>query len=121
MAPNVDPMACPCCGKKNMEAKLIQIYARLLVDWGQPLKINSGYRCEKHNTEVGGQSKSMHMLGKAIDVHMPKVDQERFIKAAKKVGFTGIGRYSNFVHIDTGRRREWGDSATPDKGQDKAA
>ncbi len=31
----------------------------------------------------------------------------KFIKIALSNGFTGIGRYSSFVHVDIGPRREW--------------
>lgn len=69
----------------------------------------------------GSSKKSMHLLGKAIDVAMEKSSQEDFIKIARRVGFTGIGRYKTFVHIDTGMVREWGDPAMPHKDQDKAS
>lgn len=36
--------------------------------WGRPLIINSGYRCPKLNTAVGGVANSQHKLGEAADI-----------------------------------------------------
>ena len=36
--------------------------------WGSPIKVNSGFRCAKLNTAVGGSQKSHHLYGKAADV-----------------------------------------------------
>ena len=35
--------------------------------WGKPIKINSGYRCEKLNKAVGGVPTSQHTKGQAAD------------------------------------------------------
>lgn len=35
--------------------------------WGKPIKINSGYRCEKLNKAVGGVLTSQHVKGQAAD------------------------------------------------------
>lgn len=35
--------------------------------WGKPIKINSGYRCEKLNKAVGGVPTSQHVKGQAAD------------------------------------------------------
>lgn len=36
--------------------------------FGKPIKVNGGYRCEKHNKEVGGAKNSQHLLGQAADI-----------------------------------------------------
>lgn len=36
--------------------------------WGKPLKVNSGYRCPKLNTAIGGATKSAHLFGYAADI-----------------------------------------------------
>ena len=36
--------------------------------WGNPLAINSGYRCKELNTAVGGVPTSQHTKGEAADV-----------------------------------------------------
>ena len=37
--------------------------------WGEPLHINSGYRCPKLNAAVGGVPTSQHTKGEAADIH----------------------------------------------------
>lgn len=78
---------------------------------GRPMIINSAYRSPEHNARVGGASKSQHLQGAAFDISMANHDPEDFIAAARKAGFSGIGTYprSNFVHIDTGPTRSWGE------------
>lgn len=69
--------------------------------FGSPITINSGYRTKAHNTKVGGSPNSQHLLGKAADIvvkgRTPKIVGE----FAKKIGFTGVGIYKDFVHVDT--------------------
>ena len=37
---------------------------------GKSIKITSGYRCPKHNKDVGGVAKSQHVLGNATDIQV---------------------------------------------------
>ena len=67
------------------------------------LKINSGYRCNKHNKDVGGKNLSRHLTGEAIDVSLKTIDHldENDIEfAARSSGFTYIKFYKTFVHLD---------------------
>ena len=36
-----------------------------------PTVINSGYRCKKLNTAIGGSKKSQHCFGEAADIEVP--------------------------------------------------
>ena len=78
---------------------------------GKPMIVNSAYRSPEHNRRVGGAKASKHLEGTAFDISMANHDPAAFIAAARKAGFKGIGTYprSNFVHIDTGPARTWGD------------
>jgi uncharacterized protein YcbK (DUF882 family) len=83
----------------------------------QPFHIISGYRSPHTNTllrERGGAttgvaSKSLHMVGKAIDIRVPGVKLDQLRGAAKSLKLGGVGYYpsSNFVHVDVGRVRYW--------------
>ena len=78
------------------------------------LHIISGYRSPETNKMLaersGGVAKhSMHLDGKAIDIRMPGRDLKSVHKAALSAAGGGVGYSadSQFVHMDTGRRRTW--------------
>ena len=74
---------------------------------GKPMHINSAYRSQAHNKDVGGEPDSQHRKGKAFDVRLQGVTRTELLKAAKAAGFTGFGQYDSFMHIDTGPARTW--------------
>jgi hypothetical protein len=80
---------------------------------GRRFIINSGYRSPAYNASVGGATRSMHMSGLALDVNMTGVNRDLFIEYASQEGFTGIGTYSTFIHVDRrDGRSTWGDFNT---------
>lgn len=97
-------LACPCCNILKL-SDLFYSHMRKLeylrVLCNRPLTINSGYRCAKHNKEVGGVNESMH-LRFATDVRFTsgKNDIDLLHKYSVDAGFTGIGRYDTFIHLD---------------------
>jgi uncharacterized protein YcbK (DUF882 family) len=68
---------------------------------GEPIKITSGYRCERHNTQIKGSPNSQHLQGKAADIYVIGMDPSELAGRAYINGFKGIGVASNFVHVDT--------------------
>lgn len=69
---------------------------------GIPYTPNSAYRTPEHNKRVGGSPKSQHLTGKAIDIPLLKgYTIEEMAGIAEELGFTGIGLYRNFIHVDT--------------------
>jgi uncharacterized protein YcbK (DUF882 family) len=52
---------------------------------------------------------SQHLLGKAIDVRLTDLDTAELREVALSLGRGGVGYYheSDFVHVDTGRVRQW--------------
>lgn len=77
---------------------------------GLPLKINSGFRCVKHNAAVGGAKNSQHLYGTAADVALPVgYSPVQFAALAESlVLFDGIGVYDNFIHLDVrGVKARW--------------
>jgi zinc D-Ala-D-Ala carboxypeptidase len=114
-------IACRGTGRIKIDAKALDMLEALRIKLGKPLIVNSAYRSPEHNRAVKGATRSKHMEGTAFDISMSNHDPETFIKAAREVGFRGIGTYprSNFVHVDTGPARTWGQpfparKATPD-------
>ncbi|CAM3634947.1 MULTISPECIES: D-Ala-D-Ala carboxypeptidase family metallohydrolase [Thalassospira] len=78
---------------------------------GKPLIVRSAYRSPAHNRAVGGAPRSTHMDGTAFDIAMANHDPVAFEAAAREVGFLGFGFYprSDFMHIDLGPARQWGE------------
>jgi zinc D-Ala-D-Ala carboxypeptidase len=115
--PNFSPqeIACRGSGAITVETDAMDRLQRLRAAIGVPLIVTSGYRSPAHNERVGGAANSMHLRGQAFDISMNNLDPEWFIREARRYGFSGIGTYprGNFVHIDTGPAREWGDPFPP--------
>lgn len=84
----------------NFDPMTAMRFECLRAAWGKPLVINSGYRTPAHNRAIGGASNSAHLKGRAVDIRMPENEQEAFIELARTLGYTGIGRYQSFVHLD---------------------
>lgn len=99
--------ACKCCGTAKVEPALIEKLETLRRLAGNlPLTVNSGYRCPRHNKAVGGSPNSQHTLGTAADIRPPTgITVDDFAKLADEAGFTGIGRYKSFVHVDIRPRK----------------
>lgn len=79
-------------------------------------EVISAYRSPKTNEMLRNRSdnsgvakKSQHLLGKAIDVRLRDVSTAELREAAIALGRGGVGYYedSDFVHMDTGRVRQW--------------
>lgn len=77
-------------------------------------RVISGYRSPETNAKLrrttnGVAKRSMHMQGKAIDIRLAGVPLKNLRRAALKLHRGGVGYYpaSNFIHVDTGRPRQW--------------
>ncbi len=74
-----------------------------------------GYRSPATNAMLSERSDgvakhSLHMDGKALDLNLPAKDLAQLYAAALSLGAGGVGYYpaSDFIHMDTGRVRSWG-------------
>lgn len=79
--------------------------------FGKRLLVNSAYRPAWYNEKIGGATRSKHIDGIAFDITWSGFNANEadnvFVPIARKVGFSGIGRYRNFRHIDLGSNRTW--------------
>lgn len=97
-----------CCKETPIHEDLIEIVQKVRDHFGVPVTINSGYRCEVHNANVGGASKtSYHMKGQAVDIVVKNVHPvivARYIETLNINGRIGCYTYddigSGFVHVD---------------------
>jgi uncharacterized protein YcbK (DUF882 family) len=73
--------------------------------------IVSAYRTPEYNKKVGGAPKSQHVEGNAVDIVVPGYTPLQIAYIAEKIGFTGIGTYPTFTHVDVrnGKLVKWKD------------
>lgn len=70
--------------------------------WDKSIEITSGYRCEKHNKDVGGATLSRHKLSDATDIKVKGMTPDQV--ALECEDFAAVGRYNTFTHVDS---RPW--------------
>jgi uncharacterized protein YcbK (DUF882 family) len=80
----------------------------------RPFEVISGFRSPKTNRMLRERSQgvaagSLHMVGKAIDIRVADVPLAALRSAALTLRAGGVGYYPlpDFVHVDTGRVRQW--------------
>jgi uncharacterized protein YcbK (DUF882 family) len=76
------------------------------------ITIISGYRSSLYNRLLRRNGRhvsknSMHLEGRAIDFSIEGVSNRRLVRIAKSLKAGGVGRYPEFIHIDTGKVRYW--------------
>ena len=102
--------ACKCCGqlplstssgqapRENVKALVREVLDPVREKLGMPIVVNSGYRCEKHNKDVGGVRNSQHLRGEAADIHCQ--DNERLKQLIIENGkFDQLITYPTFLHV----------------------
>lgn len=94
--------------RDSIKALVDEVLQPLRDAWGEPLAINSGYRCPEVNKAVGGVPTSQHTKGEAADVcpfgrngHGDiEVVRKLAQKAAElKLPFDQMILYPSFVHF----------------------
>lgn len=69
---------------------------------GKPIKVTSGYRCQKLNHAIGSKDTSQHVLGCAADIKIDGVTPDEVMKAVigADIKFDQLIReYDRWVHI----------------------
>ena len=103
-----------------IEPKLIQILEQIENHFGvDTIELISGYRSPELNATLKKSGdkvamESLHMEGKAADIHIDEITEEAIVKYARSLKAGGVGFYpaQDFVHIDVGDLRTW---SMPDK------
>lgn len=110
---------CHCCGQGTVDPRLIELLEELRAKVGKPIHVNCGYRCPKHNAEVGGVQNSQHVKGTAADITIPAISFDKAAELVKSLPFDGTGFYPPlsaggawFIHLDVrdggiGSHIEW--------------
>ena len=89
--------------EENLRALVDEVLDPLREAYGRPIRVNSGYRCPKLNTLVGGTSNSQHMRGEAADIQ-PVVGNEADLPELARIliengKFDQLIIYPTFIHV----------------------
>jgi uncharacterized protein YcbK (DUF882 family) len=94
-------LRCPCCGEIIIDDAFLARLRLAREIAGVPFVITSGYRCEKHNEEIGSSSRN-HVEGKAADIRATNGPARgKILKGLYKAGFERVGIRKDFIHCDT--------------------
>jgi uncharacterized protein YcbK (DUF882 family) len=102
---------------RHFDPRLYDILSDLTVSIGHPggeIDIVCGYRTPSTNESLrahttGVAKNSLHIQAEAIDLRMPGINTLKLRQAALALRRGGVGYYphSDFIHVDTGRVRQW--------------
>jgi uncharacterized protein YcbK (DUF882 family) len=102
---------------RHFDPRLYDILSDLTASVGHPggeIEIVCGYRSASTNAALrehttGVAKNSLHIQAEAIDLRMPGIDTLTLRRAALALHRGGVGYYphSDFIHVDTGRVRQW--------------
>ena len=68
---------------------------------GVPFIVSSGYRDKTHPIEAKKETPGTHAQGIAADIKVTDGRQRfKIVEEAIKMGFSGVGVASSFVHVD---------------------
>lgn len=87
------------CIYTKVDTDLVDLLEEIRAIFKSPIKITSGYRCEKHNRELEGAAEnSYHVKGMAADILIPNHFHKPLFDRYKDQ--YGIGFYHNRMHWD---------------------
>jgi uncharacterized protein YcbK (DUF882 family) len=102
---------------RHFDPRLYDILSDLTAAVGHPsgeIEIVCGYRTPTTNESLrahttGVAKHSLHIQAEAIDLRMPGINTLKLRAAALTLRRGGVGYYphSDFIHVDTGRVRQW--------------
>lgn len=104
-----DEMRCKCgCGRVQVSTELCEMLEKLRAFLGgRPITVTSGFRCPSHSVAVGGYADDAHTRGIAADITVSGYTPAEVCEAAEIVGFSGIGKMANAVHVDIRNPRNY--------------
>ena len=100
---------CKCgkCEEDNISLDTVMMLQQISDGYRKSIIPNSATRCPAHNKAVGGKDNSAHLINKktgesyAVDIPVSSAsDRWKLVTLATTAGFTRIGIYSNFIHLD---------------------
>ena len=122
---NSGEFRCKCCGKAMIDTSLVELLEKLFPALGLgKINVISGYRCAKHDKEVGGRGAGSHVEGYAADVRCFYRDGTRVPSSVVAltlermghkygIGYRcgGVPDICGNIHIDVKPRKWYGDES----------
>lgn len=107
----------------NIPIALIELLDEIQDHFGaETVEIISGYRSSQYNNSLrmNGRTaarESLHVKGIAADIHLDEITEKAVYDyaASLKRGGTGFYPRYNFIHVDVGPVRTWGESRPGDR------
>jgi hypothetical protein len=103
--PKTDPkLLCTCrhseCDQPSVDQETLDRVQLIRDDYGQPMRITSGGRCQYHPNEITKLRPGDHQKLKAVDVFYSDIRQRnKLMVLAGRHGATRVAVGSNFVHM----------------------
>ena len=87
----------PDCGLQLVAYRMLHAYQMTRVQYGSPITVTSGFRCQKHNDspKVNGNKISMHKYGYGIDLTSLRLD---ILEESARAHFDIVIRYEKYIH-----------------------
>src|SRR5579885_2922894 len=100
-----------------IDSRLIELIDQIEDHFGvRQVEIISGFRSSAFNTELKATghnvaNESFHTKGMAADIHLDEINEKTWRDYALSLGKGGVGFYPSldFVHVDVGPVRTWGE------------
>ena len=98
--------SCGCGTEFDVSESLITKLQLVRNVYGQPIHINSGFRCKERNKAVGGTPSSSHLTGEAADILCDDDRSRHELIYWLHEKFTRVGVYQSHIHIDVSTEKE---------------
>lgn len=91
----------PACEMEQMNTAFMERLQTARTLAGVPFKLNSAFRSVDYELSHHRTGKSLHTLGRAVDIKCVDAGTRyRIIEALIAAGFHGIGVDNTFIHVD---------------------
>ena len=106
---NENEFYCQCYGQyctglpeAGIDPGLIDLINKIRQESDAKIFIISGYRCEEYNKTAGADTGSEHVKGTAADLWSNDISLDELYEICDRLNVSGgVGRYPNYIHIDT--------------------
>lgn len=100
-----EEIACNCqyqdCNRVLISSRTEKSFYLVREHYGAPIIINSGYRCQRHNADIGGVVNSYHMIGAALDIRPADSKEYNTVLRLAEKFFDVVIPYKDkgFIHV----------------------